>query len=94
MHDAEHTDQEIPGQNMRFSDIVLDDARLSMAAKGVFATLGLLGNDCEVEALARHTSDGGGALAAALQELSEAGYVTLDERRVRVSRPGSFGQPA
>jgi hypothetical protein len=80
-----------PGQNMRFSDIVIDDPNLSLAAKGVFATLGLMGNSCAVAELANRTSDGERAVRAALSELERAGYVEVIDETVRVQSAGSFG---
>lgn len=82
-----------PGQNLRFSDIVLDDDDISMAAKGVFATLGLLGDGCAVATLTRRSKDGPEAVRAALEELVEAGYVAIRDDKIFVSRPGSFGLP-
>lgn len=82
-----------PGQNLRFSDIVLDDDEISMAAKGVFATLGLLGDGCGVANLARRSKDTQEAVRAALDELVEAGYVEVQDERVYVTRPASFGLP-
>lgn len=80
-----------PGQNMRFSDVVIDDPKLSLAAKGVFATLGLMGNSCSVGDLAERTKDGEEAVRAALDELSAAEYVEVDDEMVRVQSTGSFG---
>ena len=83
-----------PGHNMRFSDIVLDDPELSMAAKGVFAILGLLGSGARTEALAQHARDEADAVSAAVEELVRAGYVRLEGEAVHVNRPGSFGLPS
>ncbi len=84
-----------PGQNMRFSDIVIDDASISMAAKGVFVTIGLLGSGCTVASLSKRASDAHKVVVAALEELIEAGYVTIDrdgeEERVFIRGPASFG---
>jgi DNA-binding transcriptional ArsR family regulator len=76
---------------MRFSDIVIDDPNLSLAAKGVFSTLGLMGNSCAVAELASRTSDGERAVRAALSELERAGYVEVRDETVRVQSSGSFG---
>lgn len=76
---------------MRYSDIVLDDTELSLAAKGAFAALSLLGNDCSIAELAKRTKDGPAGARDALAELEAAGYVELDEQSVRVRRPGEFG---
>lgn len=80
-----------PGQNMRFSDIVLDDPKISLAAKGVFSTLGLMGNSCSVNELAGRTSDDQQAVRSALDELERAGYVEVSNETVRVQSAGSFG---
>ena len=80
-----------PGANMRLSDIVIDDATLSMAAKGVFVTVGLLGDGCAVTALENRSKDGASAVARALKELITAGYVTLNEGKVFFKGPGDFG---
>jgi hypothetical protein len=80
-----------PGQNMRFSDIVIDDPKLSLAAKGAFATLGLMGNSCPVPDLAARTSDDEESLRAALDELIRAGYVEVVDEMVQVHSAGSFG---
>jgi DNA-binding transcriptional ArsR family regulator len=80
-----------PGQNMRFSDIVIDDPKLSLAAKGVFSMLGLMGNSCSVDELTERTSDGEPTVRAALDELERAGYVEVAEGLVRVQSAGSFG---
>jgi len=37
--------------NTRLSDIVLEDKNLSMTAKGVFVSIGFLGNGCKLEQL-------------------------------------------
>jgi hypothetical protein len=79
------------GQNMRFSDIVIDDPNLSLAAKGVFSTLGLMGNSCPISELASRTSDREDAVRAALGELERAGYVEVKDETVRVQSAGSFG---
>ena len=59
----------------RFSDIVLDDPSLSLAAKGTFLAIGYLGNGCTVAKLAERTSDTLQAIEYILSELIEAGYV-------------------
>ncbi|CAN5855029.1 hypothetical protein BH24DEI2_BH24DEI2_09180 [soil metagenome] len=78
--------------NTRFSDIVLDDANLSMSAKGVFVTIGFLGNGCTFEGLARHASEDVEAVKAAAQELISAGYVTTEEDdKLFIKTAPSFG---
>ncbi|MEX2536685.1 MAG: hypothetical protein WD273_13900 [Trueperaceae bacterium] len=79
------------GQNMRFSDIVIDDPAISMAAKGVFATLGLMGNSCSITELVERTSDKQQQLRAALGELERARYVKIADGMVSVQSAGSFG---
>ena len=81
----------VPGQNMRFSDVVIDDAKLSLAAKGVFTALGLLGNGCTVADISRRTADGEGAVRDALDELVRAGYVDIEDDAVHTKRTGNFG---
>ena len=76
---------------MRFSDIVIDDPGISMAAKGVFSTLGLMGNSCSVAELASRTKDKQQAVQAALRELENAGYVEVVDGMVHVHSAGSFG---
>lgn len=79
------------GQNMRFSDIVIDDPGISMAAKGVFSTLGLMGNSCSISELASRTKDKQQAVLAALGELERAGYIKIVDDKVEVLSSGSFG---
>ena len=78
--------------NTRFSDIVLDDANLSMSAKGVFVTIGFLGNGCTFEGLARHASESEEVVKAAAQELIDAGYVVVEEDdKLYIKTAPSFG---
>jgi hypothetical protein len=78
--------------NTRFSDIVLDDPALSMAAKGVFVTVGFLGNGCRVDELARHALDALEQVQGAIDELVQAGYLELDdERRLHIRAAPKFG---
>lgn len=67
--------------NTRFSDIVLEDAKLSMSAKGVFVSIGFLGNGCKLEKLLNRTTDSTAAILKALNELEKAGYIFVDERK-------------
>jgi hypothetical protein len=76
---------------MRSSDIVIDDERLSLAAKGVFVTVTLLGNGCRVQDIARHCRDVPAAVEAALQELERLRYVRVEDDAVRVEEASSFG---
>lgn len=78
--------------NTRFSDIVLDDPALSMAAKGAFVTVGFLGNGCSVSELAQHTLDAPQQVQSAIDELVQAGYLELDgERRLHIRTAPKFG---
>ena len=78
---------------MRSSDIVIDDERLSLAAKGVFVTVTLLGNGCRVVEIARHCRDTASNVDAALQELARLRYVRVEDGAVRVEDPPRFGIP-
>lgn len=78
---------------MRSSDIVIDDERLSLAAKGVFLAVTLLGNGCRLEELARHCRDGVAKVEAAVDELVRLRYVRLEDRAVHFEDPPRFGIP-
>jgi hypothetical protein len=75
----------------RFSDIVLDDAHISMAAKGLFLTLGFLGNSCTVQQLKAHCSDSDDGLRRILEELRSVEYINLEGEHVSIKAPASFG---
>ncbi len=75
----------------RFSDIVLDDSRLSMAAKGLFLTLGFMGNSATFAQLMRHCADTKETLGRSLGELREAEYVSFDAEVITVKSASSFG---
>jgi hypothetical protein len=75
----------------RFSDIVLDDVRLSMAAKGLFLTLSFLGNSATLEQLRTHCSDSESGLRAALEELRQVQYITMEAEQITVKAAASFG---
>ena len=78
--------------NTRFSDIVLDDPALSMSAKGVFVSVGFLGNGCTVENLLEHSHDSLEAVQRSVQELVQAGYLNLEEEdRLFIRAAPSFG---
>jgi hypothetical protein len=77
--------------NTRFSDIVLDDVNLSMAAKGVFVTVGFLGSGCEIAHLQAHTKDTPESLQQALEELERSGYIGLTEGAVFIRSAPEFG---
>ncbi|HKI56755.1 MAG TPA: hypothetical protein VKB31_06335 [Trueperaceae bacterium] len=78
---------------MRSSDIVIDDERLSLAAKGVFVTVTLLGAGCHIEELARHCRDQAGKIEAAVQELVRLRYVRLDGSAIYFEDAPRFGIP-
>lgn len=78
---------------MRSSDIVIDDERLSLAAKGVFVTVTLLGNGCRIEEIARHCRDEAGYVTDALRELTRLHYVRVDRDAVRLEDAPDFGIP-
>jgi hypothetical protein len=78
---------------MRSSDIVIDDERLSLAAKGVFVTVTLLGNGCRIEELARHCRDNAGRVELAVQELVRLRYVRLEGSLIHFEDPPRFGIP-
>jgi hypothetical protein len=78
---------------MRASDIVIDDERLSLSAKGVFVTVTLLGNGCRVQDIARHCRDVPSNVEAALQELLRLRYVRMDDDAVRLEEAPRFGMP-
>jgi hypothetical protein len=75
----------------RFSDIVLDDARISMAAKGLFLTLGFLGNSCTLTQLKTHCADSEESLRRTLEELRTVEYISLEGETIAVKAPASFG---
>lgn len=80
-----------PGANVRASDIVIDDAELTLSAKGVFVTIGLLGGSCLLSALGNHTSDDDATVHAAVDELMAGGYVDFDGERVTMKDPLTYG---
>lgn len=78
---------------MRSSDIVVDDAALSLAAKGAFVIVTLLGNGCSVEEIARHAKETPVAVEAALLELRERGYLRFEAGRASLRDAADFGLP-
>lgn len=78
---------------MRSSDIVIDDERLSLAAKGVFVTVTLLGNGCRVDEIARRCRDSASNVDKALRELTGLRYVRLDDGAVHLEDAPRFGMP-
>jgi hypothetical protein len=79
------------GTKTRFSDIVLDDVNISMSAKGLFLTLGFLGNSCTLEQLKAHCSDSEADLGRILEELRQVEYISLEGDYISVKDPASFG---
>ena len=77
---------------MRSSDIVIDDDRISLAAKGVFVTIGFLGGGCRLADVARHCSDESD-LESVLNELMTRGYVSVTDGVIMVRDPAVFGLP-
>ncbi len=78
--------------NTRFSDIVLDDPAISMSAKGVFVSIGFLGNGCSLDDLAKHTLDPLERLRESVSELVQAGYLDVEEgERLYIRAAPSFG---
>ena len=75
----------------RFSDIVLDDAKLSMAAKGVFVTVGFLGSGCSVSKLISRSQDAKDTIMQAVGELVAAGYVSFDQQTIHIRSAPTFG---
>jgi len=78
---------------MRSSDIVIDDERLSLAAKGVFVTVTLLGNGCRADEVARRCRDSAGNVEAALQELTRLRYLRMEEGAIHLEEAPRFGIP-
>lgn len=78
---------------MRIGDIVLDDPEIGLAAKGVFVTVGLLGNSCTLEELDSHCADTLEAIRAATEELVAHRYVTLEDDRIVLRDLASLGIP-
>ena len=79
---------------IRASDIVCADGDLSLAAKGLFALVGLLGPDCSLSEVGARTTDPPEFVAMVLNELQSAGYVTVADQHVRITPPGRFGAGA
>jgi hypothetical protein len=75
----------------RFSDIVLDDQRISMAAKGLFLTLGFLGNSCTLVQLRGHCRDSEAELLRSLAELRQVEYITVEAEQIMIKSPSAFG---
>jgi hypothetical protein len=79
------------GQQVRFSDLVTDDEKLSLAAKGAFLVLDLLGNDVTLDRLLTKTADRQDAVRRAVDELVAAGYVRLASGSLSKVPPAEFG---
>lgn len=75
----------------RFSDIVLDNIELSASAKGVFVTIGFLGNGCSMVSILEQSSDDAAQIQRALDELVNAGYISLEDGNVHIKSASTFG---
>ncbi len=75
----------------RHSDMVLDDPRLSLSAKGLFVSIAYLGNKCKLSNLSKHCSDDLNEIKLCLKELVSSGYVKLDADFVSIRSAASFG---
>jgi hypothetical protein len=80
----------MPKTVTRFSDIVLDDPNLSLAAKGAFLAIGYIGNGCNVSKLTERTSDNLQAIEYILSELIEAGYIRLENGNLFIVSPSDL----
>jgi hypothetical protein len=80
----------MPKTVTRFSDIVLDDPSLSLAAKGAFLAIGYMGSGCSVSKLAERTSDNLQVIEYILSELIEAGYIRLEESNLYIVSPSDL----
>ncbi len=76
---------------MRASDIVVDDATLTLGAKGAFVVITLLGPGCSLEEIAKHCLGDAAVVAAAVRELESHGYVDVVGGRASVRDTGEFG---
>jgi len=84
----------IPPQNSlatRHSDMVLDDSRLSLSAKGLFVTISYLGNKCKLSNLNKHCNDDYQEISKSLKELIDLGYVKLEVDEVSIKPAATFG---
>lgn len=75
----------------RHSDMVLDDSKLSLSAKGLFVTIAYLGNRCKLANLSKHCSDDSDKINLCLEELISSGYVKMDADEVSIRPAASFG---
>jgi len=75
----------------RHSDMVLDDSRISLAAKGLFVSISYLGNRCKLSSLNNYSSDQQNVILNSLDELLNAGYVKLEENFVSIKPASTFG---
>ena len=76
---------------IRATDIVCDDPGLSLAAKGMFALVGLVGPGCTLADLSERTTDPPEFIAMVLDELPQAGYLNVTDERITVPPSGRFG---
>lgn len=80
----------MPKTATRFSDIILDDPSLSLAAKGAFLAIGYIGNGCTVARLAERTSDNLPAIEYILGELIESGYIRMENSNLFIVSPADL----
>ena len=76
---------------IRASDIVCDDPGLSLAAKGMFALVGLLGPSCTLADIGERTTDPPEFIVMVLDELQCAGYLNVTDQQITVPLSGRFG---
>ena len=75
----------------RHSDMVLDDSRLSLSAKGLFVTIAYLGNKCKLSNLSKHCSNDYQEITSSLKELINSGFVKLEADEVSIKPAATFG---
>lgn len=75
----------------RFSDIVLDNTELTASAKGIFVTIGFLGNGCSMLSLLEQSADDAAQIQRALDELIRAGYISLEDGNIHIKSASTFG---
>lgn len=79
------------GRRYRASDIVIEDSNLSLAAKGLFSLVGMLGNDCTLGEINERTTDPPEFVAMVIDELLRAGYVNVTDQVIHIRQPAHFG---
>jgi len=75
----------------RHSDMVLDDSRLSLSAKGLFVTVAYLGNKCKLSNLTKYCNNDFQEITSGLKELVNSGYLKLEADEVSVKPAATFG---